>query len=112
MPAATLNRFGAGKVFYIGYLSDSVFYEALARMVSTMAGIDPILETPDGVEVVERWQNDKRLLFVLNHSGDEKTFNLDKPYINLLNTSNRLLSNVTMAPSDVLLLIEEQNQLL
>jgi hypothetical protein len=29
----------------------------------------PVLAVPDGIEVTERWQGARRILFVLNHMG-------------------------------------------
>jgi beta-galactosidase len=67
-PAITLNRFGQGQVVYVGTLGDAPLYEALVGWLLDLAGVQPLLTAPEGVEVTERWQGDQRLLFVLNHT--------------------------------------------
>jgi beta-galactosidase len=107
-PAATLNLFGDGKVIYLGALGDTAYYEAITRSVVGMANIEPLLDTPVGVEVTERWQGDKRLLFVLNHTNQEKELDLNKRFRDLLTRSSLLEGSVLMAPYDVLILIEDE----
>jgi len=45
------------------------------------------METPPGVEATERWQGNERLIFLLNHTGNEQTISLVNSYINLLDGS-------------------------
>jgi beta-galactosidase len=71
-----------------------------------LAGVQPLLTAPEGVEVTERWQGDQRLLFVLNHTDLEQEVTLDRRYTNLLNGST-FEGVVTTAPRDVLVLSEE-----
>ena len=105
-PAITLNRFGQGQVVYVGTLGDAPFYEALVGWLLDLAGVQPLLTAPEGVEVTERWQGDQRLLFVLNHTGLEQEVTLGRRYTNLLNGSI-FEGAVTIAPRDVLMLLEE-----
>ena len=105
-PAITLNRFGQGQVVYVGTLGDAPLYEALVGWLLDLAGVQPLLTAPGGVEVTERWQGDQRLLFVLNHTGLEQEVTLDRRYTNLLNGSI-FEGAVTIAPRDVLVLLEE-----
>jgi len=37
----------------------------------------------DPVEVAERWRGERRLLFLLNHIGEERQVALDREYANL-----------------------------
>ncbi|HSR29116.1 MAG TPA: beta-galactosidase, partial [Anaerolineae bacterium] len=69
-PAITLNQFGKGQVLYVGVLNGSALYEALTGWLLGLTGVQSILSAPEGVEVTERWQDDRRLLFVLNHSDE------------------------------------------
>ena len=105
-PAITLNRFGQGQVVYVGTLGDAPLYEALVGWLLDLAGVQPLLTAPEGVEVTERWQGDQRLLFVLNHTDLEQEVTLDRRYTNLLNGST-FEGAVTTAPRDVLVLLEE-----
>jgi len=106
-PAITLNRFGQGQVVYVGTLGDAPLYEVLAGWLLNLAGVQPLLTAPEGVEVTERWQGDQRLLFVLNHTDREQEVTLDKRYMDLLDGSAALEGAVTVPPRDVLILLEE-----
>jgi beta-galactosidase len=106
-PAITLNQFGQGKVLYVGTMGDERLYEKLTGWLLGMAGVRRIIAAPDGVEVTERWQGDQRLLFVLNHTDREQEITLDKNYKDLLSDSNALVGTITIAPRDVLALVEE-----
>ena len=73
--------------------------------VLELAGIKPLLEVPTGVEVVERWQTEQRLLFVLNHSRSTQTVKLDKFYCDLL-SDERKTGLVELKPNEVLILTD------
>jgi beta-galactosidase len=102
-PAATINHYGKGNVVYLGVLGDGAYYDSLARWLSNLTGIQPLLETPAGVEVTERWQGEKRLLFVLNHNEQAQTLTLITAYKNLL-TDQTLHGEIQIEPLDVLIL--------
>jgi beta-galactosidase len=104
-PAITSNSVGQGSAIYIGTVGDTHFYEVMARWLLRQAGIDPLLEAPPGVEVTERRQGDRRLLFVLNHSTEEQSVELPRPYTDLL-TGASLSGEVQLGALEVLLLSE------
>ncbi|MDH4187840.1 MAG: beta-galactosidase, partial [Nitrospira sp.] len=84
-PAITLNRFAQGQVVYVGALGDARLYETLSGWLLDLVGVQAILTVPEGVEVTERWQGDRRLLFVLNHTEREQEIALEGRYADLLN---------------------------
>jgi beta-galactosidase len=102
-PAATLNHFGKGKAVYLGALGDGAYYDSLARWLSNLAGIQSLLETPPGVEVTERWDGERRLLFLINHSAQPQKIKLDGVYINLLDEKS-LNGEFQIDPYGVLIL--------
>jgi beta-galactosidase len=102
-PAITLNRWKAGQVIYVGTVGDESLYETLAGWLSKLAGVQPLLSAPEGIEVAERWQGDRRLLFVLNHTGQEQPVTLEGVYTDLLGGST-IEGVVSVAPRDVLVL--------
>jgi len=104
-PAATINRFEKGKVIYLGVMGDSAYYLAIAHWISELAGVEPLLVTPSGVEVTERWQGETRLLFVLNHNSTPQDFSLESPCFELLSGKN-VLGHISIAPLDVLILTD------
>ena len=77
-PAITLNRYGKGQVVYIGTLGPAGLFEALAPWLLALGGVQPVMHAPAGVEVAERRQGERRLLFVLNHSGQAQTITLPR----------------------------------
>lgn len=102
--AVTVNRFGAGKVIYVGAFGEEPFYADLTRLILGMADIEPILETVDGVEVAQRWQGDRRLMFVLNHVDEAQTVVLEDTYKDLI-SGEVLRGEVQLAPYDVRIMI-------
>jgi beta-galactosidase len=65
-------------------MGDSAYYDAVARWISGLSGIEPLLKAPAGVEVAERWQGDQRLLFVLNHTNETQKLSFDGSFEELL----------------------------
>ncbi|GAB3974802.1 beta-galactosidase [Actinoallomurus acanthiterrae] len=69
-PAVTRNAYGSGHAWYlgchlgadVGIVLDTAFADA---------GVRPVLEAPDGVEVTRRDGPDVSYLFLLNHAGTE-----------------------------------------
>jgi beta-galactosidase len=102
-PAITLNRFGQGQAAYAGALGDDTLYATLTDWLLEISGVESVLDVPDGVEVTERWQGDRRLLFVLNHSTETRDVDLEGSFVDLLSGS-RLDGSVSLAPYDVLVL--------
>jgi beta-galactosidase len=105
-PAATLNEFGDGKVIYLGALGEKEYYHAVASWLVELVGIKPMLAAPLGIEVAERWQGDRRLLFILNHTKQEQTILLEGDYKNLLD-DGAAKGNLQLPPLDVVILAEE-----
>jgi beta-galactosidase len=105
-PAITLNKTGNGKAIYVGTFGDDELYESLTPWLFEQAGVKGITNTPRGIEVTERWQGDRRLLFVLNHSKTSKEAHLRRNYVNLLN-GMEMQGHVRVEPYDVLVLTEK-----
>jgi beta-galactosidase len=106
-PCITLNQFGRGQVMYMGTMGDARLYGALIDWLLNVAEVRPVFSAPEGVEVAERWQRDRRLLFLLNHTHGVQEVALDARYVNLLDGSTTFQGTVTIAPRDVLILLEE-----
>ena len=101
--AATINTYGNGKVIYLGTMSDARFYDSLIRWIVGLTEINPLLSTPPGVEVAERWQSDQRLLFVLNHTDAIQQIILEGAYFDLL-SDNQFSGSTSLEPYSVLVL--------
>ena len=95
-PAVTANRYGRGRAVYAGTIGNPPAYERLVEWLLQAAGVQPLLHTPDGVEVSARWQGQKRLLFVLNHTDASQAVNLPGEFQDLL--SGQVLNGATVLP--------------
>jgi beta-galactosidase len=84
MPVLTKNRFGNGDAYYVAVRSDAKFYAKLVKQVCESHGINPVLATPDGVEVTLRKKENEQFMFVLNHNSEPKTVTLKKQGTDLL----------------------------
>jgi beta-galactosidase len=104
-PAITRNRFGDGWAVYVGTVGDAALHDALVGWLVENASIGSALETPDGVEAVERWQDGTRLLFLLNHADEIRAVELPQPMTDLL-TERVARGQVTLDPQAVMILRE------
>lgn len=76
-PVITENSFGEGKAYYVGTRSDESFYREFIRERMEEKGIRPVLETPEGVEVTERFCGERSIKFVLNHNDRAVQIRID-----------------------------------
>jgi beta-galactosidase len=106
-PAITLNRYGKGQAIYVGTFGNDALYKALFGWLLQKLDLRGALTTPSGVEVTQRWQGDRRLLFVLNHTDTQQTITLPNEYIDLFNEKT-LHGRVTVAAYEVLVLVSEE----
>lgn len=102
--AVTRNHFGRGQAVYVGTLSAPI-YEALCPLLLEWAGVEPLLAAPPGVEVTARWRNDQRLLFILNHTSQPQTVQLEGQYLDLLQQQKTIRGATTLDPYGVLILV-------
>lgn len=87
-PAITINRFGKGQVIYMGAFGDETLSQRMMDWLLDLAKVRPLVASPPGVEISERWQDGRRLLFVLNHTGREQEVRLGVDFTNLLDGSS------------------------
>jgi beta-galactosidase len=67
--AATRNRFGKGRAYYVGtVIQEEAFFDALMADALQGAGIRPLVSPPRGVEVSQRQAGRRRYLFLINHT--------------------------------------------
>ncbi len=102
-PAVTLNHYGKGQAIYLATIGQPPFYATLAPWLLELAGVAPLLDAPAGVEVAERWQGERRLLLLLNHSSEPQTVAVTDNFVNLLQGA-AVDGSVVLGPRDVALL--------
>ena len=71
--AATRNAYGKGWGYYVGTIAkEPDFYDRLAADVLEKAGAQPVVTPPEGVEASVREGEGRKLLFIINHTEEEK----------------------------------------
>ena len=94
---------GFGKAVYVGTSGDQSLKHSLVVWAVQQAGLHPGMETPPGVEAAHRWQGDQQLLFLLNHSDEEKEVQLPASAEDLL-TGQRMEGRLRLPPKAVFIL--------
>lgn len=67
MPVLTKNAFGKGFGYYVATSSDDAFYRDYIGEICGEAGILPIMDTPEQIEVTKRVNKNGSFVFILNH---------------------------------------------
>lgn len=83
-PVITKHAYGQGIAYYVATASDDAFYKEFLGDICTEAGVEPLLETPELVEVTSRENGKGRYLFLLNHDEKQTKIVLSKKYRDLL----------------------------
>jgi beta-galactosidase len=82
--AMTGNRFGKGRVYYVGTELTAETHLEGAKLEAQGAGIPLGPELPEGVEMAVREKAGKRILFLLNYTEKAQTVTLGRAYKNAL----------------------------
>ncbi len=78
MPVVTRNNFGKGQAWYIASSPDQEFLKELMSFLTSSHQIEPLLDTPQGVEVSQRTKDGQSFLFIMNHNAKTETINLGR----------------------------------
>lgn len=84
LPAITSNRFGKGRVIYVGTSLRGAGLAALITYLCAETEVSGLCETPAGLHVYQRVGQDERLWFTLNYSEDEQSFALPGVWLDIL----------------------------
>ena len=103
-PAVMVNRYGSGKVYYIGCGLDEDSMDKLVALITETAGIPPVLPWKiHGIEVVQKEKNGKFYWMILNHNGYAVSVELEGSYTELL-TGSKVSGMITLTPYGVTVL--------
>jgi len=103
-PAITSHAFGGGTVFYVGVDSEELsFHRSLFQMLARRLDIGPILQAPEGVEVVSRVTGSREYVFLLNLTADEKRIAIAEPALDAI-LGKRIEGEQVLAPCGVLVI--------
>lgn len=78
MPVLTKNAFGKGYAYYMATRPDAAFYRELTELLCQEQGVQPIMDTPEGVEAAIRVGEGAQYLFLLNHAQEARTVTADR----------------------------------
>ena len=84
MPVLTRNAFGKGTAYYVATRSNADFYRTLIGEICEEAGISPIIDTPDCVEVTRRHNANGAFLFFLNHDTQSHDIKMNLSGLDIL----------------------------
>jgi len=106
-PAITRHAYGKGMVTFVGAFLDQASQELILQQITQKAGIQPVMQTPDGVEACRRTSaTDEEIIILINHTRAEKTIQLPwraKEHIG----SRANIEEVVLGPYGVALLTRE-----
>ena len=102
-----MNRFGQGQAYYIATQGSDELLQRLARFLCDEAGIQPLLEVPEHVEVTRRVREDGRAVyFLLNHGDDKQAVQLPAETFASLLDGKDVSGEIELAPRDVMVLLD------
>ena len=106
-PAITMNHLGSGQVIYVGTFGDTSLYLTLLSWLLAEKNIRGTYTVPEGVEVTERWQNEQRIIFILNHTDTAQTITLPRQYTNLMD-GQTISGYISLPAYDILIFMESE----
>lgn len=87
-PVITRNKWGKGVVHYIGCSTEDGFYKEYMKDLCRECNIESIILENEGlegdIEVTIREKDNKKIIFILNHSIEERSFKLKISGIELI----------------------------
>ena len=114
MPALTINRYGAGRAYYLGCEPDAAFMKDWISQMCREAGIRPLFSFEGKLELTCRENESGQYIFVINHGDSEGRVLLDKDgqavvYRDLLR-DKEVSGSFAVASGEVAVLYREKNK--
>ncbi|WP_438432661.1 beta-galactosidase [Gorillibacterium sp. sgz500922] len=109
-PAVTVNRFGQGRVYYVGCDLDDAAAERLLGYILEQEGIAGAIppQAAAGVEAVSRRAADgRRYLVLLNHANTDALVKLQGRYVDAL-SGEAICDQAALSPYGVQILLEAE----
>lgn len=108
-PALTVHQFGQGHAYYLATQPDSELLAKLTQQLCHDAHVDPVLTSPEGVEVTKRVRSDGRsLYFLLNHTEQPQRLTLPAGTYTSLLDGKSVSGEVEIAAVDAMILSTDQ----
>ncbi|WOO37185.1 beta-galactosidase [Anaerocolumna sp. AGMB13020] len=104
MPAVTVNRYGAGKAYYLGTQIEETYLNRLIEEICENEKLSSEFEFAGDMEITSRTNENGKFIFVINHGTQTGVIDLKTAkYKNLLD-DKCYSGKIQIAPSDVLIL--------
>ncbi|WP_020123275.1 beta-galactosidase [Streptomyces canus] len=101
VPAVTRHTYGEGAAWYLATHPDPDTLATLLDRIRTEAGVEPVRETPEGVEAVLRSGRDADYLFLINHGERDAEVQVASRATELLSGRSVDGGRLTVPPGDV-----------
>ncbi|ADL49830.1 beta-galactosidase [Clostridium cellulovorans] len=103
-PALTVNNFGKGKAYYIATDPEQSFIAGLMEVLCEDNSITAPFQAKAGVEIAQRFKDDKEITFIMNYNDEDVVINLkDENYIDLIKNKGKK-GEILIKSKDVLVL--------
>ena len=102
-PCFTVNKKGAGEVYYLGCDLDAVAMDKLAKYLCGKAGIAVETYHIHGIEVVEATDGKEKALFIMNHNDYPVIVPLNEEYTEMIK-EEKAIDTIVLAPYEVAIL--------
>jgi beta-galactosidase len=106
--ALTANTYGQGHAYYLATQGDETLLFKLVQHLCQQAGVAPVLDSPQGVEVTKRVRPDGRAVyFLLNHNNQPHTISLPSGRFVSLLDGHPVEGHVQLAAVDAAILLAD-----
>jgi beta-galactosidase len=103
-PVITKNKFGSGYSYYLASDPDENFLDDFIKDIIKGTKIKAPFDAPSGIEITQRFKDNKIFTFIINHLDEDIKIKLDnKKYKELLKNEN-ILDEILIKKTDVKIL--------
>ena len=108
MPVLTCNTFGSGKACYVATRSNQDFYRAFLTDIMKEAGVEPLAEGSDKVEITLRENKNGSFLFLLNPTDESQEVTLKKAGTDLLGKVDYQAGEKVVLPAKAVAIVQSR----
>lgn len=107
-PAVTVNSYGKGKAYYVGFMPTEEFWNDFIAFVAAENGVEPIQDiiAEDGVRITVRENEEGKFYFVINYTASEKKIALSESMKNLVSEKEEA-GEMTIEPNGVRIFLKK-----
>ena len=108
MPVLTCNTFGSGKACYVATRSNQDFYRTFLTDIMKKAGVEPLAEGSDKVEITLRENKNGSFLFLLNPTDESQEVTLKKAGTDLLGGMTYQAGEKVVLPAKAVAIVQSR----